>query len=132
MPGLHRLITGNKHSTQLLAFLIACCTCISVPNRALAADTEKVLTSFSGNDGANPQAGLIFDPSGNLYGTTIAGGGSSNCTALGAGCGTVFQLSPGANGSWTMKILHYFSGGIDGANPASTLIFDAVGNLYGT
>ena len=48
--------------------------------------TEQVLHSFNGTDGAGPQAGLIFDADGNLYGTT-AGGGTYND-------GTVFELTP--------------------------------------
>jgi hypothetical protein len=50
------------------------------------------------------------------------------------GCGTVFQLAPpGIKGKWTETVLHIFSDdGTDGYNPASGLIFDAAGNLYGT
>jgi len=43
----------------------------------------------------------------------------------------VFELSPGPNDTWTFKLIHRFNG-TDGANPASTLIFDSAGNLYGT
>src|SRR5580700_5049810 len=61
-----------------------------------------VLHSFgSGTDGAEPYAGLTFDASGNLYGTTEYGG-SGTCSIGGAeGCGTVFELSPKAGGGWT-------------------------------
>jgi uncharacterized repeat protein (TIGR03803 family) len=91
---------------------------------------EKVLRNFKNNGGgANPYAGLIFDPAGNLYGTTVYGG-SGSCTQ---GCGTVFELTPQAGGGWTEKILHAFSNdGTDGFNPYASLIFDAAGNLYGT
>jgi uncharacterized repeat protein (TIGR03803 family) len=89
--------------------------------------TEKVLHSFRGADGQNPFSSLILDGSGNLYGTTASGGGSSACTD---GCGTVFELIP-SGGKWTVKLLRSFNN-TDGANPYGTLIFDSNGNLYGT
>jgi uncharacterized repeat protein (TIGR03803 family) len=92
--------------------------------------TETNLYSFQGeNDGGNPAAGLIFDQSGNLYGTTQLGGGTG-CS--GAGCGTVFELSPIAGGAWTENVLYSFEGGGDGSYPEAGLIFDKNGNLYGT
>jgi beta-xylosidase len=94
--------------------------------------TETVLHSFSGEDGAKPEAGLIFDAAGNLYGTT-AEGGTSGSGCGGNGCGTVFRLAPGNNGKWTEEVLHNFTpAGKGGQVPDSSLIFDAAGNLYGT
>jgi len=75
---------------------------------------------FNGDDGAHPQADLIADPAGNLYGTT-AGGGDG-------GQGTVFQL----DSSGTLAVLYSFTGGDDGAVPVAGLIADMEGNLYGT
>lgn len=93
---------------------------------------EKILHSFDFNyeDGFYPTAGLIFDLAGNLYGTTRSGG-RSICET---GCGTVFELTLTASGSWKERILHTFDrhGGPDGYYPAGNLIFDAAGNLYGT
>jgi uncharacterized repeat protein (TIGR03803 family) len=89
--------------------------------------TEKVLYNFgaTSTDAAHPIAGLVFDGSGNLYGTTFAGGS--------VGLGTVFELSPGTGGDWTEKVLHSFGTTLtDGEVPESGLIFDANGNLYGT
>jgi uncharacterized repeat protein (TIGR03803 family) len=89
--------------------------------------TETILYNFNvaGNDGNVPEAGLILDSGGNLYGTTLYGG---SAYAYG---GTVFELSPTAGGGWTEKILHSFSNK-GGSEPKAGLIFDAVGNLYGT
>jgi beta-xylosidase len=92
---------------------------------------ETVLHNFgNGKDGSGPVS-LIFDAAGNLYGTTTTGGAyESGCH--GGGCGTVFELSPGYDGKWTERVLHSFGKGTDGVFPSGSLIFDAVGNLYGT
>jgi uncharacterized repeat protein (TIGR03803 family) len=85
-----------------------------------------VLYSFSGPDGAYPGAGLVLDPSGNLYGTTYAGG-----TEPGS-AGTVFKLTPVAKNKWNYTLLYSFTGGTDGGSPFSTVVLDSAGNLYGT
>jgi len=96
--------------------------------------TEKVLYSFGVSlaDGKIPEAGVIFDAKGNLYGTTSVGGTSD--TTYGGGFGTVFELSPGTGGTWTEKTLYNFSylSQTDGYFPEAGLVFDAAGNLYGT
>ena len=98
--------------------------------------TQTVLYSFQGGtDGGTPVAGLIFDSAGNLYGTTS---GDTELYELGSGCyiantcGTVFELSPNSNGSWTETVLHTFGAIGDGAFPMGPVIFDKAGNLYGT
>ena len=91
--------------------------------------TEKDIYIFNGKNGRKPQGGLIFDQSGNLYGTTQGGGASTGC---GFGCGTVFELSPGSGKAWTETILYNFTGGSDAAVPLAGLVFDSAGNLYGT
>ena len=97
--------------------------------------TEQVLHNFNndGADGAYPDASLIFDAAGNLYGTTLMGGTYYNCQpGTPVGCGTVFELTPQADGSWVEHVLHSFGYGGDGALPTVGLVFDAAGNLYGT
>jgi uncharacterized repeat protein (TIGR03803 family) len=87
--------------------------------------TETILYTFKGGtDGDNPRS-LIFDQAGNLYGTTLYGGGTG-CGGL--GCGTVFELSPNGSGGWNETILHRFQFS-DGSLPGSP-IFDQAGNLY--
>src|ERR1700732_3475949 len=95
---------------------------------ASAAPTETVLYAFTGggSDGGIPLAALIADSSGNLYGTTAAGGVSGpGCFPP---CGVVFKLAPGG----TETVLHAFTGGSDGLIPFAGLIADSAGNLYGT
>jgi uncharacterized repeat protein (TIGR03803 family) len=91
--------------------------------------TTNLLHAFISNihDGQRPQAGLTLDSSGNLYGTTYWGGAYNN---LG---GTVFELIPQADGKWKEELLHSFGGASqDGQRPQAGVIFDSVGNLYGT
>ena len=85
--------------------------------------TETVLHRFNGEDGAGPEAGLIADAAGNLYGTTKYGG---------LNYGTVFKLTLNPDGTYSHGILHSFAGyPIDGTAPDG-LVADAAGNLYGT
>jgi uncharacterized repeat protein (TIGR03803 family) len=93
--------------------------------------TEAVIHVFeSGNgDGFYPEAGLVLDANGNLYGTTSAGGPNTCDGSI--YCGTVFQLSPSSGGTWTEMLLHIFSSG-EGFSPQAGLMFDTAGNLYGT
>ena len=96
--------------------------------------TEKVLYRFlGGSDGATPTSKLVSDKQGNLYGTTQQGGSLSLCPPnnILVGCGTVFELSPNADGSWSESILYRFQGGLDGLFPRG-VIFDGAGNLVGT
>ncbi len=93
---------------------------------------EKVLHDFSGNqDGGVPLSALIFDQTGNLYGTTYYGGDLNCYGNVEAGCGIVFKLTPNVAGSWKERVLHSFAGP-DGELPAGDLIFDQSGSLYGT
>jgi len=93
--------------------------------------TETILYTFTnGPDGSQPFGGVVFDSSGNLYGTSYSGGNLADCSKQ--GCGTVYELSPATGGSWTETTVHTFTGGTDGKNPQAGLIRDAAGNFYGT
>jgi uncharacterized repeat protein (TIGR03803 family) len=82
---------------------------------------ESVLHRFRGeHDGAAPQAGLILDGVGNLYGTATGGGAH--------GEGVAFKLTQTSSGRWTEKVIRAFWHGY----PYAGLIFDSLGNLYGT
>ena len=87
--------------------------------------TETIVHTFTWVDGAYPTAGLIIDAAGNLYGTTSQGGAHVY--------GTVFELTPTGDGTWTEIVLHDFIyDGLDGRQPFARLILNAAGNLYGT
>jgi uncharacterized repeat protein (TIGR03803 family) len=91
---------------------------------------ETVLYSFTGKaDGGTPEAGLIRDAAGNLYGTTVFGGtNGSSCPNGSNGCGVVFELAP----SGDETVLYTFTGAADGWAPYASLIRDPAGNLYST
>jgi uncharacterized repeat protein (TIGR03803 family) len=92
-----------------------------------AAGHETVLHSFTNApDGAYPEANLIMDAAGALYGTTRGGGAANNCGS--DGCGTVFKLDVAGKET----VLHSFTGLPDGRNPNGGLIRDTKGNFYGT
>jgi uncharacterized repeat protein (TIGR03803 family) len=114
----------QKLRSALYAFLLAI-SCTFVLDRSASAVTETTLHAFTdGSDGGAPDAGLISDSNGNLYGTAFEGGAY--------GYGSVYKLTHSASG-WTETVLYNFHGGTgDGASPDYDLAFDATGNLYGT
>jgi len=90
---------------------------------ALPAQNFRTLHNFNGVDGADALAGLVQGTDGNLYGTTISGGGTND--------GTVFKIT--ADG--TLTTLYSFcsqSACTDGASPAAGLMQGADGKFYGT
>jgi uncharacterized repeat protein (TIGR03803 family) len=90
---------------------------------ASAASRETVLHRFLDNPAEEPDATLIADAHGNLYGVTPLNGTQEN--------GTVYELSPRSGGGWSYHILHVFKGE-DGSSPQGKLLLDSLGNLYGT
>jgi uncharacterized repeat protein (TIGR03803 family) len=78
------------------------------------------LAQFDGINGANPKAGLITDPAGNLYGTTFSGGADND--------GTIFEYNLNTQNLSTLALFD----GTDGANPEAGLFADASGDLFGT
>jgi hypothetical protein len=134
--------TGNLYGTTFFGGSKGC----PVPNRmdsgcgtvfelssAHGGWVEHVLYRFKDlADGVAPFGTLTIMPDGRILGVTEAGGMKGCRPTWGRhGCGTVFALSRSRAGRWTKQTLHTFNGA-DGGNPASNLIVDASGNLYGT
>jgi uncharacterized repeat protein (TIGR03803 family) len=99
--------------------------------------TESVIHSFPGTegstDGQNPRGGVVFDSKGNLWSTTQTGGNLEACLQFQdfTGCGTVFELTPNEDGTWTESNLFAFTGMSTGFNPWDGLVVDSKDNLYG-
>ena len=102
-------------TTIYLLFVFCAATVIASPAQLTT------LASFSGSNGANPQASLVRGTDGNFYGTTYEGGTND--------FGTVFKITP----SGTLTSLHSFQGSpSDGGTPQARLVQGADGNFYGT
>jgi uncharacterized repeat protein (TIGR03803 family) len=118
--GLFRAPTGDLYGTTSVGGAYRVGTVFKL-------DTNNVLTTLysfkGGTDGSSPFSRLV-SINGELYGTTLAGGGSG-CYE-GQGCGTIFKITKGG----LETILYRFAGGADGIQPQG-LIRDSAGNLYG-
>jgi uncharacterized repeat protein (TIGR03803 family) len=122
-------IAGNLYGTSTSGGINNQGTVFELSPTVASGWKYRTIYSFQGvPDGAEPFAGVTLDQQGNLYGTTVNGGTGTVCPP---DCGTVFELSPSA-GNWTETTLYNFLGGADGAEPLFPLLFDAVGNIYGS
>jgi uncharacterized repeat protein (TIGR03803 family) len=121
--GVVRDAAGNFYGTTIAGGTFGGGTVFKVD---LSGNETILHNFFGGRDGQKPYAGLIRDGAGRLYGTTIEGGNQNSvCTS---GCGVVFEIDV----TGREKILHRFTGGVDGAAPVGGVIRDSAGNLYGT
>jgi len=112
---------GTKPSSAGIALALTIFAALVVVAPSAHAQRFKSLYSFTAPpDGSTPYGAVSKDKSGNLYGTTSAGGAS--------GFGTVYKLSK----SGKETVLYSFTGGADGSTPYAGVIQDAEGNLYGT
>lgn len=133
LPILARLVSdarGNLYGvTQGYCYRGTCAngTVYEMIPRMNGSWSFKVLHSFVHT--GLPDAGVILDKAGNLYGSTVFGG-PQNCAGNGGGCGTIYKLSRGAT-SWTFSTILAFNYS-DGAYPMGSLIMDGAGNLYGS
>jgi uncharacterized repeat protein (TIGR03803 family) len=94
---------------------------VGVVFKVTPSGAETVLHTFTDSpDGSNPNAGLLRDKLGNLYGTTKSGGSTGN--------GAVFEITASGKES----VIYSFLGGSDAADPLASLAMDGAGNLYGT
>jgi uncharacterized repeat protein (TIGR03803 family) len=122
---------GNVFGSTFLGGLYNWGAVFEVTRRSNGTWEETVIHNFNfdGVDGVEPHSGVVFDKAGNLYGTTFDGGGN---VEVDTGNGTVYKLTPEADGTWTETIVHSFGAGNDGGSPEYNVTFDSSGNLYGT
>jgi uncharacterized repeat protein (TIGR03803 family) len=111
---------------RILPVVLIIILAVSLASKATAADKFETLFDFTlQSDGCYPEGQLIYDSSGNLYGTT------NQCGVGNGARGTVFELTPNGSGGWTESVLYTFTGD-DGAGPTGPLTLDSAGNIYGT
>lgn len=99
------------------------CGAVYMLSRSQGSWSETLIYQFGDGPGYHPYAGVAFDGSGNLYGTTPYGGS--------ADWGVIYELTS-SHGSWSPTILHNFQMQSDGGTPTAGLLLDNAGNLYGT
>jgi hypothetical protein len=136
---LYGTTQNGGNTTGICATTSGCGVVFKLAPNGSGGWTEFVIHTFSGLDGAFPQADLTMDASGNLYSMTYAGGNINACHIGPSGCGVAFELSHNNSGGWTYHQLNVFQpgsagsrGGAGGAYPYAGLTFDSAGNLWGT
>src|SRR5579871_2392709 len=112
-----RPVSNNNLGTLMVRMVVLFAFCAVLVSGA-SAQMLTTLASFSGGNGANPQAALVQGRDGNFYGTTLFGGPNGTACNNNAGCGTVFRITP----SGTITTLYNFcslAGCADGFFPAA-------------
>lgn len=123
--------TGRLYAVASYGGAVGCGTAFEMTPKSNNKWSFRVIHQFKHNPACSPQAGLIPDTAGNLYGTTR--NDYEGCAGAPNECGTVFKLTSTSNGNWTYRVIHKFTGGKGGSDPSvAGLAFDDKGNLYGT
>jgi uncharacterized repeat protein (TIGR03803 family) len=118
--GLVQGSDGNFYGTTYgITYGPGCSPCLGSVFRIDSSGSFSKLHSFTGGDGAGPEAGVIEGSDGFFYGTTSSQGASV--------FGTVFKIDVLGN----LTTLHSF-GGADGGNSTARLTQGSDGYLYGT
>ena len=115
---IHRILHGLP-----VIILLSLAVAVVAPSQSLAANVTP-LVSFNGTTGVVPEAGLIADAKGNLFGTTTAGGANNG--------GTAFEIAKTATGYATTPTVLVNFDSTSGVVPEAGLIADDNGNLFGT
>jgi uncharacterized repeat protein (TIGR03803 family) len=117
---------GNFYGTTVAGGADGAGTVFELVSDGTGGFTEQVLYSFSNNgvDGVTPWSTLFMDSEGNLWGTTSAGGAYR--------CGTVFELTPQLDSTWSETIIHNFAhNSSDGCRPLAGVTLDWMGVWWG-
>jgi len=121
-------MNNNNRKKEMALFIGAVNLALSVillgGTGAFAQTLPTIHDYGSGSDGENPQAGVVFDQAGNLYGTAALGALNGN--------GVVYSLTPDGGTGFTEVILHKFTGPPDGSVPVSSVVLTAPGRLIAT
>jgi uncharacterized repeat protein (TIGR03803 family) len=121
----------TRHSQVIRTAVVLAAVTFSLAVRAQAQTESTLYTLTGGTTGSGPDAGVVIDSAGNLFGVTEEGGQTGGeCYSY--GCGVVYELSPDGAGGWIETVIYTFTGGADGHFPDANLMLDAAGNLYGT
>lgn len=119
----------SKRVTARIPFTVSALLLIALMGATYASgQTLTTLYSFAASgDGVDPQAGVVFDQAGNLFGTAAVGG-------ISGANGIVYELSPPAQpgNPWTETIPTQFRGSPDGKIPECRLNVTPTGRLFGT
>jgi uncharacterized repeat protein (TIGR03803 family) len=130
--GLTLDASGNLYGAELYGGLSGYGSIYEL-SRAGGVWNENVLYEFKGGgpDGQNPWQNPVLDASGNLFGTTQAGGEAQYCI----NCGVIYELVPQGGGAWSESVVYTFGSQeniADGADPIGGLVRGTDGNFYGT
>jgi len=121
-------IGGGNLTTQSCQNTTGCGVIFQLSPVATGKWKISLLHTFTGGgDGVGP-AGLVFSPSGTLFGSAA---GAWSGWELPSRPGLIFQLTPTASGPWTDTVVYAFKGGVDGGLPTPP-VFDHAGNIYGS
>jgi len=125
--------SGNLYGAELYGGLGGYGSIYELSPAGGGAWNESILYEFKGGgpDGQGPWQNPVFDSSGNLFGTTQAGGETQYCI----NCGVIYELVPQGGGQWSESVVYSFGSQqnvADGADPVGGLVRGADGNFYGT